>query len=169
MDKYYKVSTKFGNVYLKPTSDSHIYVDASGSSHIEEGLDRHGPLKVNNVEMGVTAHFYKWSDEKWRIGKERADWSTSYHALYSLYTSCESARKKLTDELTTVVGNWVAQNPQALADASVEDLEAKLKKAEADLKEKQAEMDVLDYAVRQAKDALTLALRSAKDAVKEKA
>jgi hypothetical protein len=148
MEGYYKVSTKFGNVYLKPTSDSHIYVDANhncGSSHIEEGLDRHGPLKVNNVEMGVTAHFYKWSDGKWRIGHENADWSTLYHALhagkliykdYNSMGASESARKKLTDELTAVVGNWIAQNPQALRAASIEDLEAKLKKAEAEFIEK---------------------------------
>jgi len=160
MDKYYKVSTKFGNVYLKPTSDSHIYVDANhncGSIHIEEPT-RHGPLKVNNVEMGVTAHFYEWSDGKWRIGHENADWSTAYHALsaskliykdYNSMGASESARKKLTDELTAVVGNWIAQNPQALHAASIEHLEAKLKKAEAAFIEKRdlariAEQNLID-------------------------
>jgi hypothetical protein len=154
MNSYHKVSTKFGNVYLKPTSDSHIYVDANhncGSIHIEEPT-RHGPLKVNNVEMGVTAHFYEWSDGKWRIGHENADWSKSARffplPLYSMGAS-ESARKKLTDELTAVVGNWIAQNPQALHAASIEHLEANLKKAKAEFIEKRdlariAEQNLID-------------------------
>jgi hypothetical protein len=169
MDSYHKISTKFGNVYLKPTSDSHIYVDANhncGSSHIEEGIDRHGPLTVNNVEMGVTAHFYKWSDGKWRIGKERADWSSTCHALhaskliyknYNSMDASESARKKLTDELTTVVGNWVAQNPQALHAASVEYLEAKLKKAEDTFKEKRLAAYEAEQEMNSARDALKVA------------
>ena len=168
-----KLETSIGPIWIVPTEAAHIH--ASNGSNALNG-DRslphvHTPFTVRGVEITVSAHFYKWSDGKWRIGREE---SSTYEQRQSLYLSrlgnwntpvSESARMKIYDVLTAAVGDWIAGSGAKLQQAEVEHLEDEYEHAQsAHLDAQKVEREAartlqmlrarLDVARRQASDAL---------------
>lgn len=153
MTNYFKIETPFGNVYAHATAANHIFVDANHnclSSHIEEGGDRHGPITVNRMSIGMHAHFYLSADGSFAVGKDGESPSQRYHSLYASNLNAKgnsyksgdvsfASRDKIVAVLTPLVNAWVKANPDKLLAANVDDLESKLEKAEEDFREKRQE------------------------------
>jgi hypothetical protein len=168
-----KVVTSLGPIWIVPTEASHIH--ASNGSNALNG-DRslphvHTPFTVRGVEICVSAHLYKWRDGKWRIGREE---SSAYEQRQSLYLSrlgnwntevSESARKKIADIVTAVVGEWVAQSSAKLQQAEVEHLEDEYERAQNDHLEAQKVERAAASILQQLRARLDVARRQASDAL----
>jgi hypothetical protein len=173
VDTYFKIETRFGNVFVTATGQDHIFADANHncmSANLSEP-DRHGPLTINRVQYGVNAHFYRWADGYWRIGLEDADWSSKYHSLYGSKLNSksyndshmsEAARAKFTSELTPLINDWAKQNAALLNAATIEMHEDKVEAAGAAVLEARSALALAEEALEAAREALNAAKQNAK-------
>ena len=140
-DTYYKLETPFGNVWLKPTSGTHIHADANSNHNAADEYptgSRKGPVTVNRVEYGAGAHLYLHPDGIWRIGQDNSS-QAAYNSLYmsrSIFSgnfsrdeASNAARLKYGNALTALVNDWVKQHPRELAEAALEDAENNIERA----------------------------------------
>ena len=129
---YLPLETKFGKFWVMFTSGDHAYVDANHGclgDNPEAADGRHGPVKINSVAYGASAHFHKWADGSWHIGEEsKTAWEQKFHSLYMSKSgivkyndsfASESARNKLYAELTTVFQAFVTANPEVIRQAAI--------------------------------------------------
>jgi len=103
--------TKYGQMQLHPTDDSHIFVE--------------GNLVVNRVRYNVSAHLYKHDDGIWRIGKDKK--SKHQYLCMSRHNTMtdatHSARKNTEDAIQASVRAWVKENTEELLKAQIEELD----------------------------------------------
>lgn len=134
MSQEFKAETKFGTVKVMPTEAKHIYVSFS-SGHRDESL-----LTVRGIEYSGSAHFYLHA-EGWKIGTpEQPEYQRRSYLYLSRvgsgnHVASTAAGNAIADELTRVMGEWVAANPQALTLAEVDSLEGQIKKMDEEIAE----------------------------------
>lgn len=124
------LKTKFGNVAIRATEASHIYVGTGSFVNMSVS-----PVIVNGVEYSISGHFYlhnKGTHLAWDLGAEHEN---SFERRRSLYVSrynvmrpsqsgaTEAARAALETELVRAVQIWASENSETLCRAEIEHLE----------------------------------------------
>jgi hypothetical protein len=125
-----KLTTKYGDVAVTPTSADHVHVTTNpGSGRDADRLD----LVINGklYRGNLSAHMHRWSDGKFHVGEQK-DNLAAYHSLY-FDAGTDAAKKTMRAALELVVNAWAesAEGQQALHDAAVADLRTKIERANA--------------------------------------
>lgn len=120
---------KLGQVYLIPTSKTHIYVDFNG-----QGAERNPfPVTTRGISWQGSIHMYLWADGKFHVGPEdksdydrrQAVWLRrldQYERPRHLDSTPSDSTWRLIVEATFVaVNEWAADNKPALLTAEAKD------------------------------------------------
>ena len=157
--KTYKLETPLGNVFLTPTSDKHIFVDAGSNLNVADEYPlgtRKGPLTVYTVGYAVSAHYYRHPDG-WQLGEPGGDDALgvnkamrAYNALYmsrypgnSFKETSNAARRKAINVLTPLINEWVTNNPAAMKAAQISALETSLDNVVEEMSKTAAKQEAL--------------------------
>jgi hypothetical protein len=157
---YHRLVTPFGDLWLNPTSGTHIYADAnhnclSENIPVRPDGDRCAPLTVNRVAYGATIHFYLWADGHWHIGMEfdkDGNALNSYARRQSLYMSklhhksyadshpSFAAVDKVLAGVEAPLNEWCKTHAEVLHNAAVEDARKRVETLKAEIAEVQGEL-----------------------------
>lgn len=122
-----KLETKLGNVWLIPTSGTHILVDFGHNLNVEhEGpgnSDRRGPLVAHGVTVWGSMHLHLHQDGLFGLGPDNGE--PPYHYLYLSRgmgaDASPAARKLVLNTVLPLVQQWVNSNTEILGEAEKTD------------------------------------------------
>lgn len=117
-----RLVTKFGNVYITPTSDKHIYINVN-----ENGRK----LIVRGNEYGFVGHMYK---------SDSGNWCWNATAPYTSPRMPPTYLGMARDEIWHHVRDWANANPMILVRAREIDINNRAMRVEKEISELEKEI-----------------------------
>jgi len=139
------METKNRIIEFKATEGNHIYLEGD-------------KIVANGVTYYVTAHYFRWNDGKFYLGRED---QRPYERGSSLYISRQgnpmakistSARRKIAEMLPKAVNEWAESNKDSISQAEKKYLEYAISTREKAISEMQSKIDEMTKEIRQLKN-----------------
>jgi len=135
------ITTKYGEVEMRPTQGDHIFVDLSTKRSTTEGLTVFGVTYRGSAHFGL--YNGQWEPMRYEDGRTQVYWLHLYRPGLTVDGASTSARKKIGEELTAAVRNFAKQNPGALIDAQAAHVAEEIEKRREKIAEHEAEINKL--------------------------
>lgn len=168
---YTKVPTKFGPIYVKPSSTEDVHITLTAQ---DAQTEADSYITLRGITYCGSIHLRRWADGSWHYGSEfstdrhrQGELASDYERRQYIYIRRFQIGKVIMDDkvsdsvfnllvpwLLAAALRWIEANPQALADAELEYRLGQYEKAEKEANEALTEYRNLVAKSRAAMDGL---------------